>query len=144
MTVAMITDVLGGRRALRTTVENEPELVSLTRKGFPVGALVSMAKEMRLPLIEVARVAGITERTLSRRITSKSRLSAHESDRMVRLAKVVAYAKEVLNSAEAASQWLQIPNRALEGERPVDLLDTQTGSQMVETILGRIAYGLYS
>ena len=63
---------------------------------------------------------------------------------MVRLAKVVAFAKEVLNSADAASQWLQIPNRALEGERPVDLLDTQTGSQMVETILGRIAYGLYS
>ena len=144
MTVAMIADVLGGRKALRVTIENEPELVTLTRKGFPVGALTSMAKELNLPLNDVARVVGITERTLSRRISEKGRLSAHESDRLVRLAKVFAYAKDVLESSASASKWLQLPNRALGGDVPLELLDTSTGTAQVEEILGRIDYTIYS
>ncbi len=144
MTVAMIADVLGGRRALRTSVENEPELVSLTRKGLPVGALVSMAKKLGLPVNDVARVVGITARTLSRRVAEKGRLSAHESDRLVRLAKVFAHAEDVLESPVSASQWLRIPNRALGGDIPLELLDTNVGAAQVDEILGRIEYGLYS
>jgi putative toxin-antitoxin system antitoxin component (TIGR02293 family) len=45
---------------------------------------------------------------------------------------------------EKASRWLQTPNRALEGELPFNLLDTDAGVQSVETVLGRIAFGVYS
>jgi len=30
------------------------------------------------------------------------------------------------------------------GERPFDRLDTDAGAQSVETVLGRIAYGVFS
>ncbi|MBV8810403.1 MAG: DUF2384 domain-containing protein [Acidobacteriaceae bacterium] len=36
------------------------------------------------------------------------------------------------------------PNRALGGETPLDQLDTDTGARVLEDILGRIAYGVYS
>ena len=45
---------------------------------------------------------------------------------------------------EKAIVWLGTPNRALGGDRPLDLLDTDMGARMVEDILGRIAYGVYS
>jgi putative toxin-antitoxin system antitoxin component (TIGR02293 family) len=92
----------------------------------------------------VAKVAGISGRTLSRRIASHSRLSAEESDRMVRLARVLALANETLGDRLKVSRWLQTPNRVLQGNTPFELLDTDAGVQSVETVLGRIAYGVYS
>ena len=43
-----------------------------------------------------------------------------------------------------AIEWLTTPNRFSGGEMPLDQLDTDTGARMVEDILGRIAYGVYS
>lgn len=36
------------------------------------------------------------------------------------------------------------PNRALGGERPLALLDSDVGSLAVERVLGRIEHGVYS
>jgi putative toxin-antitoxin system antitoxin component (TIGR02293 family) len=81
---------------------------------------------------------------LSRRIAVNALLTAEESDRMVRLARVLALAKETLGDMEKAGRWLQTSNRALEGDRPFDRLDTDAGVRSVEQVLGRIAYGVYS
>jgi putative toxin-antitoxin system antitoxin component (TIGR02293 family) len=89
-------------------------------------------------------VVGISDRTLSRRLANNERLSAEESDRTVRLARIVALAINTLGDSKKASSWLQTPNRALDGQRPLDLLDTDTGAKSVETVLGRIEYGIYS
>jgi uncharacterized protein (DUF2384 family) len=45
---------------------------------------------------------------------------------------------------EKASHWLQTSNRGLGGEVPLDLMDTDAGVREVETVLGRIEYGLFS
>jgi putative toxin-antitoxin system antitoxin component (TIGR02293 family) len=60
------------------------------------------------------------------------------------MARVFASAVELIGDEEKAIQWLGTPNRALGGERPLDQLDTDMGARMVEDILGRIAYGVYS
>lgn len=67
-----------------------------------------------------------------------------ESDRTVRLARVYASAVGMISDADKAVEWLQMPNRALGGKRPIDQLDTDVGAREVEDILGRIAYGVYS
>jgi len=92
----------------------------------------------------LAEVVGISERTLSRRLANGARLSPEESDRMMRVARVFAQTKETLGDSAKAGRWLQRPNLALGGERPLDLLDTDAGRHDVETILGRIEWGIYS
>lgn len=57
---------------------------------------------------------------------------------------IAARASEVLGGQEKATHWLNRPNRALGGRRPLDLLDTDLGIQQVEQVLGRIEYGVYS
>lgn len=94
--------------------------------------------------VAVAKLLGISERTLTRRANSDRRLTSAESDRVVRLARILALAKETLGNMERASRWLQTPNRALEGDKPIDRLDTDIGVRSVEQVLGRIEYGLYS
>jgi putative toxin-antitoxin system antitoxin component (TIGR02293 family) len=144
MTIAAIAEVLGGRKSLRQKVETSSDLAKATRAGLSVDSLDTLAEELSIQRLAVARLLGISERTLTRRATSSGRLTAAESDRVVRLARILALAKETLGSMEKASRWLQTRNRALEGDRPIDRLDTDIGVRSVEQILGRIEYGLYS
>jgi putative toxin-antitoxin system antitoxin component (TIGR02293 family) len=144
MTVVAITEALGGKKILRRNVGTSTELVDLVREGLPAETLPWMAEELSLDRSAVARVAGISGRTLSRRLATHSRLSAEESDRMVRIARVLALADETLGERSKSSRWLQTPNRALEDKTPFELLDTDAGVRSVETVLGRIAYGVYS
>jgi putative toxin-antitoxin system antitoxin component (TIGR02293 family) len=144
MTVTAIASVLGGRRTLKRKVDSDGELRKITREGLPVDSLTLLARGLSVERKTLARVVGISERTLSRRIAKDERLSAEESDRMVRVARVVAMATDTLGTAKKASLWLQTPNRVLEGETPLSLLDTDSGTRSVETVLGRIEWGLYS
>ena len=83
------------------------------------------------------------ERTLARR-QKQARLTADESDRLIRVARVMAHAIQVLGSRDKAANWLRAANRALDGSAPLSLLDTDIGAQQVSEILGRIEYGIYS
>jgi putative toxin-antitoxin system antitoxin component (TIGR02293 family) len=144
MTVSAIARVLGGNKGLKSKVDTPTDLVRITRKGLPAETVRDVARELRLDRKLVAKVVGIPTRTLSRRLTERSRLSPAESDRLVRFARVIARAKDTFDDLAAAAQWLQTSNRSLNGQKPIDLLDTDTGVQQVETVLGRIAYGVYS
>ncbi len=144
MTVNSIAEILGGRKVLKRKISTAEELVQITRKGLPVDILRELAVELGMERQAVASLIGIPARTLSRRLSSRSRLSAAESDRSVRVARIVAQAKDTFDDLPMAANWLQAPNRVLKGQRPIDLLDTDAGVQQVETVLGRIAYGVYS
>ena len=144
MTIAAITAALGGDKLLSRKVRSETDLRTLTRDGLPVATVPALAGKLTMDRKALARVVGISDRTLSRRLAHSAKLSAEESDRMVRLARVVAMATETFGTSDKASLWLKTPNRVLEGSSPIDLLDTDAGTRSVETTLGRIAWGIYS
>ena len=56
-------------------------------------------------------------------------------DRLVRVARILASAEKTLGGLEKAALWLRRPNRALGGEVPLSLLDTEVGEQLVEDAL---------
>ncbi len=144
MTAAAISQVLGGPGTLKRQVTSETDLHAMTREGLPVGALAVLAHGLAVEQKKLAKVVGISDRTLSRRLSSKSRLSLSESDRTMRVARVFAKAVDTFGTTEEASRWLQEPNLALAGDVPLDLLETDAGSKSVEVILLRIDYGVYS
>lgn len=60
------------------------------------------------------------------------------------LSKIYAHALEVFDDSTTVWSWLNRPNRSLGGAVPLELLETEAGSEQVDTILGRIEYGVYS
>jgi uncharacterized protein YPO0396 len=60
------------------------------------------------------------------------------------LSKIYAHALEVFDNSTTVWSWLNRPNRALGGAVPLELLETDSGTEQVDTILGRIEYGVYS
>jgi putative toxin-antitoxin system antitoxin component (TIGR02293 family) len=144
METEAIAEVLGGRKVLRKAIKKPEDLARLVRRGLPATSIRVLAEKLDLGNTVLSRKLGIPVRTLTRRLSHGSRLTAAESDRTVRLARVYAGAVQMIGDEEKAAEWLQTPNRALGGERPLDQLDTDVGARTVEDILGRIAYGVYS
>ncbi len=144
MTSQNIAEVLGGKKVLGRAVRSLTDLAELVREGLPASSVIALAEKLDLGNAALSKKLGIAQRTMTRRLSQHSRLSAAESDRTVRLARVYATAVEMIGSKEKAVEWLRTPNRALGGGRPIDQLDTDLGAREVEDILGRIAYGVYS
>jgi len=144
METGAIAEVLGGRKVLGKTIKKPDDLAELVRKGLPARSITALAEKLDLGNGVLSRKLRIPQRTLTRRLSEGSRLTSAESDRTVRVARVYANAVEMIGDQEKAVEWLRTPNRALRGERPLDQLDTDLGTRMVEDVLGRIAYGVYS
>jgi len=131
---------LGGKQTLGRTLASEDDMREAIREGFPAAVVEVLMRASGLTLKELATALDLSPRSLQRRRRS-GRLARYESDRLYRLARIVALADEFLGDHEKAIRWLKRPNRALGGIAPVGALDTELGARQVENILGRIAYG---
>lgn len=139
-----VIQVLGGPRVFRgRAVPTVTELRGRVRTGLPYQSLESVRERLNLSLPEAAMVLQVPLRTLARR-RHRRRLDADESDRLYRLARIAAQAVRVLGTEEKAAAWLRRPNRALNGEVPLALVDTDLGARQIEDILGRIEHGVVS
>jgi putative toxin-antitoxin system antitoxin component (TIGR02293 family) len=131
---------LGGRHTLGRTFSTVGELKDAIREGFPPAVVERLMTASGLTLKELAEALDLSPRSLQRRRRS-GRLARFESDRLFRLARIVALAHQNLGGQELTARWLKRPNRALGGSSPISVIDTELGARQVENVLGRIAYG---
>ncbi len=62
---------------------------------------------------------------------------------MVRYARLMGLATQVLETPENARLWLGMPKKGLGGAVPLKYAETEFGARQVEDLLGRIEYGVY-
>jgi len=116
-------------------------MIGAVRKGLPTGKLTRMAQLLAVDRALLLRILGVSERTMQRKHALSERLSPAASDRLVRVERIYTLAVEVFGEGEKASQWLKRPSRALANELPLNLLDTDAGTQQVERELRQIQFG---
>jgi putative toxin-antitoxin system antitoxin component (TIGR02293 family) len=131
---------LGGQNVLGRSLSSDRDLRDAIRQGFPHRVVEELMQSSGLTLKELGDALDLSPRSLQRRRRT-GRLARFESDRLYRLARIVAFARESLGKDEIATRWLKHPNRALGGQAPIAAIDTEVGARQVENILGRIAYG---
>ena len=125
-------------------VSQPQKLTAIVREGLPSTSADRIAEYYGLSRKKVSELLGISVRTLERHQKDNKPLSPVQSDRLLRYARIAARAEEVFEDTGAARNWLKRPNRALGGEIPLDLLDTEAGVKQVDEVLGRIEYGIFS
>jgi putative toxin-antitoxin system antitoxin component (TIGR02293 family) len=86
----------------------------------------------------------IPERTFGRRLAKGEPLKPAEADAIGRLLRVAEEAEKTFGEADFARKWLNYPNPALGDRIPIEMAETDAGAREVETVLTRIAYGVYS
>jgi putative toxin-antitoxin system antitoxin component (TIGR02293 family) len=137
------------RRPKAGSVQHAPaaakEFHHAIKKGMPVTVLSRLKEHTHLSDEELARILGMSRKTLQRRRHEKDQvLTASEGDRAYRVARVFAFAKALFGSNEAASKWLREPQVGLGRDIPLDLMLTEAGALEVEDYLGRMAHGVVS
>lgn len=127
--------------ALSSIPHSFAELDDLVTQGLPKLSLkasvdrVCLSSEDRKKLLYQI----IPEATYKRR---RIKLSADESERAERLARVFATTEFVWNSERDARLFLSAPHSMLQGRTPLDVSMTELGARRVEELLWKLFYGI--
>ncbi len=126
--------------------------------GVPVPKTDQQMLEMvegQLPTSSVKRLLalGITRseidavviplRTLQHRRSRREKLTVEESDRVVRVARLLSQAEAVYGSRERALAWLRRPHPRLRNRAPLEMSRTDTGTRIVEELLVQLDEGMF-
>ncbi|MBY5778542.1 DUF2384 domain-containing protein [Rhizobium leguminosarum] len=142
-----IEALLGGSRILSRSLTNALDAHELLLHGLPataldhlVGTLVVLGKNESLE-----KAVGMSLRTWQRRKDTPSKpLSQEQSGRAWKFAEILAKATDIFGSQAEAEQWLERPAVGLEQRRPIDLLGTPAGVELIEDHLDRLECGVYA
>ncbi|NJR44061.1 DUF2384 domain-containing protein [bacterium] len=117
----------------------------LVTKGLPIAAAQSLIQNFsHIDRPTILATLGISERTLQRAAAADKVLDSFVSDRALRMSNIAQRAAEVLGSQESAERWLITPALGLDKRRPIDLLQSTDGTELVKTLLVRMDYGVYA
>jgi putative toxin-antitoxin system antitoxin component (TIGR02293 family) len=120
------------------------EIEQLTGHRFPLPyTSIDALKERGFTNDELYSIVA-PRRTLARRKERGEDLTATESDKVLRLQRISDMADRVFGNHEKAQRWLRSEIIALDGARPIDLLASETGANVVFEELIRIDYGMFA
>ena len=85
----------------------------------------------------------IPSRTLQHRRSRREKLTVEESDRVLRVIRVLSLTESIYGSRDRALDWLRKPTARLDGRAPLSLLKTDTGSRIIEELLIQIDDGMF-
>ena len=134
--------LLGGTKTIKSKVHNELDLILLTRAGLPKKSLDTLSGKLGISMERLSRLLNISLRTLQRK-KDTDHLSIHVSEQILAIAEVVIRGIEVLGSQQSLEIWLHSQLAFLNNRKPIDIMDTTIGTQLLLKILGRIEHGVY-
>jgi len=141
-----VADLLGGPRILSRRITSALDAHELLLDGLPGAALTHFVRHLLIIQTDsLEKAFGMSLRTFQRRKDAPDKpLSQEQSGRTWKFAEILAKATDVFGSQEDAEQWLERPAIGLDQRRPIDLLATPAGIELVEQYLTRLAYGVYA
>ncbi|MGA3008346.1 MAG: antitoxin Xre/MbcA/ParS toxin-binding domain-containing protein, partial [Opitutaceae bacterium] len=119
-------------------------LAALVEKGLPVQMFRGLSARLNLAPAVLAVMVGFAPRTAARRLSGQARLKPTETERTVRIARLLCKAEDVLAGHEEAATWFNRPLEAFNGKSPLEMCRTEPGARAVEQTLGRIEHGVFS
>jgi putative toxin-antitoxin system antitoxin component (TIGR02293 family) len=142
-----VSELLGGSAVLSKRVSTALELHELILEGLPASALDHLVDQLRVlgRTDSLEKAVGMSVRTHQRRRADLSKpLGREQSGRAWKFAEILTRATDIFGSQEEAEHWLERPALAFDGYRPLDLLSTLAGAEMVDDHLVRLEYGVYT
>jgi putative toxin-antitoxin system antitoxin component (TIGR02293 family) len=143
MVAADVASLLGGRPGAGGMIESDFDLLQAVLDGLPVSAVDAIIQSGAVTADEASRLILAADEMEERR-AGIQKLSQDESDRLIRVARVIASATDTFGDAEKAARWLRVPNRGLGGLVPMELLASETGAALVHETLHKIEHGIFA
>lgn len=121
---------------------SQMDLHHIVLAGLPAAQVAQFLSAFKsIPKSELLAVLGVSKRTLQRR--KALTLPPAVSGAVLDMAGILRTAVSILGSREEAEHWLAQPAVAFRGQRPIELLATRQGTQLVRNQLACMEHGVY-
>lgn len=139
-----MTNPAKAAQTLGLSARSSGEIIRQVNRGFSFRAMQALEASSGIPLARIASLIGTPPRTFARRKAS-GRLSADESEKLLRLSAVFEQALDLFDGNQArALGWLSSPKKELGNETPLEYSRTEVGAREVENLIGRLEHGVFS
>lgn len=127
--------------------------IEAIKLGVSTRYLLELTKALDMTQESVFGMLGLPRTTMNRKIRDKQPLATDQSERVIGLARLVGQVEAMVqesgdpagfDAARWVSAWLHQPNPALGERRPIELMDTVTGQELVSGLLARMQSGAYA
>jgi putative toxin-antitoxin system antitoxin component (TIGR02293 family) len=138
--------LLGGSRLLKHKPSSQAEVHAAVVGGIPYSVLFFLTDNIKgFAEEDVANVLGVSTRTLRRQKDAPGKaMPADLGSKTWLFAEILAKAEDVMGSKDDAERWMVEEAMGLDGARPIDLLRTLQGANLVSQFLERLKYGVYN
>jgi putative toxin-antitoxin system antitoxin component (TIGR02293 family) len=128
------------------------ERLKLIKAGVAPGTVGDIAQAMGAPQDTVIRNLGIPRSTWARKRAQHAPLEQNASEKVIGLATLIGQVEAMVaeqgapagfDAAKWFREWMKQPVPALGGRKPLELLDTREGQQIVSGLLDAIRAGAY-
>ena len=133
-----------GRKYVRYEVESPFDFIHIANKGINANVIKNFRLHFDLSRDTMANMLNVSAPTLYRWTKSNRNLERNYSIKLFEIADLFLYGIEVFESKENFFKWLNLPNTALGGLEPQELVEIPDGVSKVRDIIGRIEHGVYS
>ena len=137
-----IVSVLGGSIEVGQVINNDVDLIDITRKGLPKSVVATISNILGISMEKMSSLIHLSHRTVQRKRDDEL-LNIYSTEQIIEIAEVISRGIEVLGTIELFTAWLHKEIRVLDYKKPLDYLDTSYGTKLVKDILGRIEHGVY-
>jgi len=138
-----LRDVLG-RKYVKTKVESPFDFINIANKGVNAKVITNFRNYFNLNLGSTANMLNISEPTIYRWTKSNKNLERNFSVKLFEITKLFLYGSDVFGNSKNFFKWLSLPNTALGGMEPQELIEIPEGISKVRDVIGRIEHGIYS
>ncbi|MBI5584767.1 MAG: DUF2384 domain-containing protein [Deltaproteobacteria bacterium] len=141
MTQTELARVLGIKE--KVSLASRFDWIDLGDRGLTKAELLHMAGQLGLSVPQMAEILPVTERTIQR-YGPTHRFNKTVSEHLLQLAEITVRGTEVFGRRELFLAWLKAPCPALGNRKPLALLGSRFGTELVLDELGRIEHGVVS
>ena len=135
-----IAEILGGERVLQQRVGSLADLQQVVADGLPVE---SLDETVGYVTGSAKAATALRDRLVPRATRARrARLKVGESERVERVARLMAMAEQVWEGRDEAQAFLTEPHPMLEDRSPLEMAETELGARRVERLLMRLEYSL--
>lgn len=125
-----------------TAVDDDMTTVAAIREGLDTDIIDEILAQGVVSREQLYQLV-IPRRTLDHRRTAGDRLTPTESERALRVKRVVRHALDTFGGSERARSYMSKPLSRFRGLSCIEMLDTEIGARLVQDLLTRIDYGIY-
>ena len=136
--------VVLGKKYIRSRLDNRYGFIQVASRGINANVISNFRKYFSLSRIAVAEYLSISEPTIYRWTKDNKKLERNFSVKLLEISELFLLGSEIFGSKERFFKWLNLPNTALGGMEPRELVEIPEGVSKVRDILGRIEHGVYS